>query len=128
MRVGPPQNWGWLFQPPVGCDNGPLSLEIRNQTGYYLTVMFDGKELDIRGGDDLFPHVPPGESVYICMDEIGPHHIAGTAFIARTGQLQEIERFSVNPKFGLRRLVGWSRRANRKWQVYKVTENILARH
>lgn len=27
---GPPQDWGWFYTPPNGCDSGPFRLAVKN--------------------------------------------------------------------------------------------------
>lgn len=100
VRRGPPQNLAWLHQAPQGCASGPLSVQFENRTRHFVRVLLDGKELVVRGADGVMPHVPPRTSVYVCLNEAGQHNISGIAYIARYGELREVERFSRQWIFG----------------------------
>ncbi|KPJ84827.1 hypothetical protein AMJ57_05305 [Parcubacteria bacterium SG8_24] len=97
--LGPPQHWAWMHTPPQGCSSGILSLEIENFTGYYLKLFLDGEELTVRGAQGVLPHLPPRETVYVCLSGTGHHTFRGIAFQNRYGVLQEVKRFSFDRKF-----------------------------
>ena len=87
---GPPQNWAWMHSPPVGCDSGPHSVMIANNTRYHLRVVLDGQDLMVRGAYGVLPTFPPGTRVYICQAHLNQHTLSGVAFSIHYGQLQEI--------------------------------------
>jgi hypothetical protein len=99
--VGPPQNWGWIHTPPDGCEKGPLSVEFRNYTNLYLRIFIDGREIGVRGADGILEHLPPGETLYACLDRVGSHNIHGVAYMMRYGNPQEVDRFRRNTHFGI---------------------------
>lgn len=99
VPAGPPQNFAWLHTPPQGCESGPLSLQVTNQTRYYLTVLIDGQALRVRGSQGELPHLPPGERAYVCLNELGTHSVTGVAYVGRYGQLTELLRFGTRHVF-----------------------------
>ncbi len=87
---GPPQNWAWLHTPPKDCETGKFSLPIWNRTAHkFTTVLIDGKAFMVRGSGGVLPHLPPGETVYICLESLGLHSIAVVAYEPRMRVLQE---------------------------------------
>ncbi|HTM68497.1 MAG TPA: hypothetical protein VL426_04300 [Candidatus Binatia bacterium] len=90
MMMGPPQSWAWLHTPPMGCDSGPNSLMIANDTDYHMHVVLDGEDLQIRGAYGILPTLPPRAAVYVCLAHNGEHTLSGIAFTVRYGQMQEI--------------------------------------
>lgn len=102
--MGPPQNWGWLHTPPMGCDRGPNSLALQNNTDFYVRVVVDGEGLMVRGASGVFPELPPRTTVYVCLSHTGIHSIAGVAYTLRYGVPQEVVgdagRFTVERSFG----------------------------
>lgn len=103
--MGPPQNWGWIHTPPMGCDRGPNSLAIANDTDYYMRIIIDGEDLLARGAHGTFPELPPRTVAYVCLAHTGVHSIAGVAYTLRYGVPQEVEgdngRFRVQKSFGV---------------------------
>lgn len=103
--MGPPQNWGWIHTPPMGCDRGPNSLAIANDTDYYMRIIIDGEDLLARGAYGTFPELPPRTVAYVCLAHTGVHSIAGVAYTLRYGVPQEVEgdngRFRVQKSFGV---------------------------
>ena len=88
--MGPPQNMAWLHTPPYGCERGPNSLAISNDTDLHMRVVLDGEDLLIRGASGMLPTLPPGSTVYVCLAYMGTHTIAGVAYTLRYGVPQEI--------------------------------------
>lgn len=99
VRGGLPENFGWLYEKPAGCTDGPLSLEIVNQTGLYVRVLVDGKGVETRGAYGVLPHLPPGQTVYVCLDRVGRHNVSGVVYARRYSQLVEVSRFSENHNY-----------------------------
>lgn len=89
--MGPPQSWAWMHTPPLGCDSGPSSLMIANDTQYHMRVVLDGEDLQVRGAYGIMPTLPPGAAAYVCLAHTGAHTLSGVAFSVRYGQLQEVE-------------------------------------
>lgn len=110
-RSGPPQNWAWLHTPPYGCSTGPLSLEIDNQTRYFMAVLMDGKKLRVRGADGELPQIPPGETAYVCLNDLGDHTIDGVAYAGAYGNLVEVDRFHIRETFSVSTMATWGRQA-----------------
>lgn len=102
--MGPPQNMAWMHTPPMGCDRGPNSLLIQNDTGFHMRVVLDGEDLLIRGASGMFPTVPPYSGVYVCLAHTGMHTISGVGYTLRYGVPQEVEgdagRFTWSGSFG----------------------------
>lgn len=90
---GVPQNIAALYTPVPGCSRA-LLVKIRNRTDYYLKLVLDGQELVVAGSAGGLPHVPPGESAYVCLSHIGSHGLSGVAYANRYGQLVESHRFT----------------------------------
>lgn len=88
--MGPPQSWAWLHTPPMGCDQGPNSLAIANDTDYFARIMLDGEELQVRGAYGMLPNVPPNSVVYVCLNSTGEHTLAGVMYTLRFGVPQEL--------------------------------------
>lgn len=89
--MGPPQSWAWLHTAPLGCNSGPHSLMIANDTTHHMRVVLDGEDLQVRGAYGVLPTLPPNSAVYVCLSHLGTHSLSGVAYSLRFGQLQEIE-------------------------------------
>jgi hypothetical protein len=102
--MGPPQNWGWLHTPPYGCERGPNSLMIANETRYFIRLVLDGEDVLIRGAQGMFPELPPGATAFVCLSHTGIHTLQGVAFTLRYGVPQEVVgdngRFSIVQSWG----------------------------
>ncbi|MFH1047913.1 MAG: hypothetical protein V1738_06445 [Patescibacteria group bacterium] len=100
--LGPPQHWARAYRPPEveGCDSGPFSLEIRNQTDWFLEVLLDGRQIRVFGADGNLPHLPPGQSAYVCLDNIGRHVVMGRAYQRRGAELIQVDDFQVTQNYG----------------------------
>lgn len=112
---GLPENFGWLHRAPDGCQSGPLSLRVKNDTAYHLRLFIDGKEIKVRGAVGLMPAVPPDEAVHVCLDGLGGHTIAGIAYISRYGRMVEVAKFSHEAHFGSHQEDGQLLYINRLW-------------
>ncbi|MEY4744627.1 MAG: hypothetical protein RL272_572 [Candidatus Parcubacteria bacterium] len=88
--MGPPQSWAWLYTPPMGCDRGPNSLAIANDTDYYVRVVLDGEDLQVRAANGMFPNLPPHTVAYVCLSHLGLHSVSGIAYTLRYGVPQEV--------------------------------------
>jgi len=89
--MGPPQNWAWLHSAPLGCNNGPHSLMIANDTPNHMRVVLDGEDLQVRGAYGVLPTLPPRTAVHVCLAHLGEHTLSGVVYSLRYGQLQEME-------------------------------------
>ncbi len=100
-QMGPPQNWGWLYVTPLGC-NSPFLFSIENKTAYFLRLRLDGQEIKIRGASSVLPMLPPGQTVYVCLQTPGQHQLMGDAYASRFGQLKKVDAFNtpVQSSFG----------------------------
>lgn len=87
---GPPQNWAWIHTPPMGCDQGPNSLAIANDTDYFTRIVLDGEDLQVRGAYGMLPMVPPNSVVYVCLSHTGEHTLSGVMYVLRYGVPQEL--------------------------------------
>jgi hypothetical protein len=103
---GPPQYFGWLNMTPYGCTSGPFRLQINNNTDYFVTLLVDGQEVKPRGAYNVLPHVPPKETVYLCLSSLGEHKVAGIAYATRMGVLAEVDTFKVNAYFDAHTMQG----------------------
>ena len=101
-----PANWAWLNQPPEGCEHGVFSMRIENRTDYFVDMMLNGERLKVRGSRGLLPGIPPNESVYICLGNIGVQSFVGTLFACRGGplsprcELQQVGTFKYRASWG----------------------------
>lgn len=104
MMMGPPQSWAWLSTPPYGCERGPNSLMIANETRYFMRLVLDGEDVLVRGSRGVFPELPPGATAFLCLSHTGVHTLQGVAFALRYGVPQEIEgehgRFRIMQSWG----------------------------
>jgi len=107
---GPPQSFAWLHTPPMGCEEGVFSLEIRNSSDSFLAVLIDGEELEVRGARGMLPHLPPDSSAYICLESLGEHTLAAVSYVPRFGELQEVRRYSRTVRFGSTLFAAYPRR------------------
>ena len=105
--MGPPQSYGQMYRPIRGCEEGPLALEIVNQTEFYLKVFLDGQEVTVNGGGGVLPYLPPqtgggsAPSVYVCLNEQGKHSINGIAFSCNIRGCQQSGKFSTSNNYGI---------------------------
>ncbi len=101
---GPPQSWAWLHTPPMGCDQGPNSLAIANDTDYFARIVLDGEDLQVRGAYGTLPMVPPNSVVFVCLAHTGEHTLGGVMYVTRYGVPQELlgdrNRFEYRGPFG----------------------------
>jgi hypothetical protein len=119
---GPPQHWARAYRTPnvPGCDSGPYLVQFRNRSdNLYFEVYLDGRRLRVFGGGGELPHVPPGTSVYACLDSLGRHNVMGVAHHRRGRALTEEARFSLDITFQRR-----FRYASRQHQVVRLEQLI----
>jgi hypothetical protein len=84
---GPGSNDAYLHVPPEGCETGPFSLSIANQTDLHLAVELDGVGIafvDEAGSYDL---LEPRATAFLCLEYTGDHAVSGQAYADRFGEL-----------------------------------------
>lgn len=96
----PPKNVAFLNYAPRVCGDGPLSVELKNESGNFVALQFDGMDVHVMGAHgELPPFVPPNGTVYLCMDDMGQHSITGTQFTSAGGRMIRMFDFQWNGEF-----------------------------
>lgn len=119
-----PQHWGNMHGgPPMagGMCSGVLTLHIVNQTDHFITVLLDGRAVQVGGGAGILPHLPPRQEVEVCLTSLGRHTISGTLYAVRGRQVVDLGvRFSRQVSFGTN-TTPWA------FQRYAITDSIIRR-
>jgi hypothetical protein len=98
---GPPQNWFWMYEPPMGCEGGSFAVKIQDWTGNYTSLRIDGKQIQIMGAEGPLPKLPPHAIIYGCLDRLGKHTMSGISYQARYTKFIEVDRFNKDVEFRL---------------------------
>ncbi len=85
---GPPENWGWVDQEPMGCEKGnSLALRIKNPTAdKWMRAKLNGAPVEMSGALGPQPLIPPGSVLNMCLADPGVEHtIEIDTFLSREG-------------------------------------------
>jgi hypothetical protein len=87
----------YLHSWPFG--KGPRMVELKNLSHYYLRVRLDGQDLVIRDGQNVLPHLPPGESAFTYTYKFEEVHVEADGYLPpvwgkRVAHLSENHFFS----------------------------------
>lgn len=99
-----PQHVARLHAPVEGCETGPLSFMIANETDTHLRLTLDGVGIEFLDDGGSYDVLAPGLHGFICLDDSGAHSVTGRAYAERYGRLVAIEgddgSFVWNGRFG----------------------------
>jgi hypothetical protein len=95
-----PKDVAFLDFAPRTCGDGPLSLEIKNESGNFVALQFDGMDVHVMGAHGELPSfVPPNHTLYLCLDVMGQHSITGTQYTPSGSQMVKVFDFHWNGEF-----------------------------
>ena len=101
-----PKHVAFLDYAPRQCGDGPLSLEIKNESGNFVSLQIDGIDVQVMGAQaELPPYVPASgrgqntHSLYLCLDSMGQHSITGTQYTPSGSQLVKMFDFHWDGEF-----------------------------